>query len=57
MNLKHEPITITLDRIDLLLAEPEVIKPMPNTLQRFATPKRFTFLNSFLQQHEQAEFN
>jgi len=43
MNLKHEPITITLDRIDLLLAEPEVIKPMPNTLQRSATTKKIYF--------------
>eukprot|EP01087_Luapelamoeba_hula_P003962 TRINITY_DN1392_c0_g1_i2.p1 TRINITY_DN1392_c0_g1~~TRINITY_DN1392_c0_g1_i2.p1 ORF type:complete len:1088 (-),score=180.02 TRINITY_DN1392_c0_g1_i2:76-3297(-) len=32
MNLKHEPITLTIDRIDLQLREPDVIKPMPNTL-------------------------
>jgi hypothetical protein len=35
MNLKHEPITFSLDRIDINLAEPETIKPMPNILQRY----------------------
>jgi len=33
MNLKHEPITFSLERIDINLAEPETIKPMPNILQ------------------------
>lgn len=33
MNLKNEPITFSLERIDIVLSEPETIKPMPNILQ------------------------
>ncbi|KAL6050604.1 Chorein N-terminal domain-containing protein [Balamuthia mandrillaris] len=39
-NLKHEPITITLDRLDLHLREPDVIKPMPDILSKLNQGKK-----------------
>jgi hypothetical protein len=38
MNLKREPITFSLERLDLHLREPDTVKPMPSTLAQRYSP-------------------
>ncbi|ELR22530.1 uncharacterized protein ACA1_142210 [Acanthamoeba castellanii str. Neff] len=40
MNLKREPITFSLERLDLHLREPDTVKPMPSTLAQSVIGKK-----------------